>query len=76
MLKLLGKDNCPTCTQSKNLLNQYNVEYEFVNIMEDVEKWMSIMDRFNIKSAGVFLYDDEKDDVIKVTEYIDNLSKS
>lgn len=74
MLKLLGKENCPICDQSKKVLDENNVEYEFTNLM--MPENLSIAKKFNIKVAGKYLYDTEKDSVIAVSDYIDQLTNS
>ena len=35
MLKVYSKNNCPFCTQAKNLLNSKNISFEEVKIDED-----------------------------------------
>ena len=73
MLHLIGMSNCAMCERSKKLLNDHNIEFKFRNIAEDDEA-MEIAQKFNVKTAGKFLYDDEKNEVIEVTKYIDQLS--
>lgn len=72
MLKLIGMNNCKVCKESKKILEDHNVKYEFANISED-ESAMDLAKRFKIQVAGKFLYDDEKDDIISVSDYISSL---
>ena len=37
MLKVYSKNNCPFCTQAKNLLNSKNISFEEVKIDEDTQ---------------------------------------
>ena len=36
MLKVYSKNNCPFCTQAKNLLNSKNISFEEVKIDEEI----------------------------------------
>jgi len=68
MIGLIGMSNCAICEQSKKLLDSNNIEYEFLNISNPDN--LKIAQRFNIKVAGKYLYDPDKDKIILVDEYI------
>lgn len=36
MLTVFSKNNCPNCVKLKNQLNSWNVQYEEVNIEQDI----------------------------------------
>lgn len=40
--------NCPQCNQIKKLMDNKNIEYEYIT---DIETIMSVADEHNIKSA-------------------------
>lgn len=72
MISLLGKENCPICDQSKKLLDDNNIEYNFIDLM--MPENLSLVKKFNIKVAGKYIYDSDTDTVIEIHEYVNKVS--
>lgn len=45
MIKLYSKSYCPFCDAAKNLLNSLNVDYEVVDVTNDLETFQKIAEK-------------------------------
>lgn len=53
MVKVYGKENCSKCNSLKNILNEKNVDFEYI---EDLKALMIVASKARIMSAPVVEY--------------------
>lgn len=55
MIKVYGKENCSKCMSLKGILNDRNIEFEYI---EDIKALMIIASKARIMTAPVIEYND------------------
>lgn len=68
VLYLLGMPGCSKCIESKRQLEDAGVVFDTKDLTKPEN--LEIAQRFGIKIAGVYVYDDESDTVQKVSAYL------
>lgn len=59
MYKIYGKKHCPACVQAKMLASQKQLEYQYIDLTDDVNERVRLGEQYSVKTMPIILFEDK-----------------